>query len=243
MVMIQRVKTRFTFAEEYAAPLREFLRGRAPNQASSKKMLVIIASNRGLCGNYNSSLFSIIEEFMRSNKIDSFAVVGKKSFEFLRRRRIVPIASDGEINNKPDFNGAAAFFRGLNKEQREVYVAYNAYKSASNLLPTISRLYPVPEEVEYNSLCGDYILEPTAKELVGEMLEHYIEVRFFQMVLSAMLGEMSARMMVLSGAVDNSKELIGQLRISINKARQMAITRDLSEVTASAEVMRGDENE
>ncbi|MCX5726812.1 MAG: F0F1 ATP synthase subunit gamma, partial [Candidatus Saganbacteria bacterium] len=120
----------------------------------------------------------------------------------------------------------------------EIYIAYNTYKSAVVQIPKIYRLYPVPEELETKKEPSDLILEPDAGTLVKELLYHYLEVRFYQIILDSQIGELSARLMVLKGAVDNSRDLIDELNISLNKARQAAITRELMEIISSAEALK-----
>jgi F-type H+-transporting ATPase subunit gamma len=105
-------------------------------------------------------------------------------------------------------------------------------------VPKIYKLFPVPQEISVDREPLDFILEPNPAELAKELYYHYLEVRFFQILVDSEVGELSARLMIMKEAVDNSKELIDQLKISVNKERQALITRELIEIISSVEALR-----
>ena len=152
--------------------------------------------------------------------------------------RDMVILSEHEVVERPSYQRIAAFWQKLLGLNAEIYVAYNSYKSTAVQLPKIYRLYPVPEELEQTTLPADFILEPEPQELTDALLKHYLEARLFQLIIDSQMGELAARLMVLKSAVDNSKDLISNLVISINKMRQASITSDLAEIIGSAEALR-----
>lgn len=151
-------------------------------------------------------------------------------------------AVNPDILERLTFAKWQAGFKKVFDPAAELYVAYNNYRGSVSLTPTVEKIYPLPKGLKGEPGFAP-ILEPTPAALVEKLFYGYVEAKFFQIVLNSIIGEASARLMVLNSAVDNSDELIDSLQVAINKTRQAAITRDLSEVVASAETMRGDLDE
>lgn len=221
-VRFQRVKEKYAMAEIYLRPLRRVLYQRVEPREFSKKVMVVMTANRGLCGSFNPNILAKAEEFLKQ-------VPGVK---------LVKLSL-----YKLDFNEAAKSFENIFSEDTGMYVAYNAYRGSINLVPTIYQLYPVPEEFTQKRELEEMILEPSPEKLCDEMFRHYLVARFYQLLLNSQMGELTARLMVLNNAVENSKDLISSLQLSINKQRQAAITRELTELMTSVEAMRRDIDE
>ena len=254
VVRMKRIRERFAVTEEYLKPVKDVLAGRVQPKKLDKKILVVISSNRGLCGGFNTQILAKAKAFLSTHPPSpslenrgggvlsvsggEFGIValGKRAANYFRDRLVV---SEFEALERPTFAKIRALWQKVFELNAEVYVAYNAYKSTAVQAPTIVRLFPVPEELISDKEPADYILEPSAAKLTEELFRHYLEARFYQLVIASQMGELAARLMVLKGAVDNSKDLINDLVISINKLRQTNITRDLAEIIGSAEALRG----
>lgn len=241
MVRMRRTKEKHAVAENYLHTAKEVLAGRIEPSSTNKKVMIVITSNRGLCGGFNAQVLAKAGDFAKQNPGISIVTLGKRGGEYFRRNaasRGKLLFSESEIVERPTFDKIALIWERLFSLQTEIYVAYNAYQSTAVQVPKIYRLFPLPQELETKNEPADYILEPTSGELVAALFDHYLKARFFQLILDSQMGELAARLMVLKSAVDNSKELIENLVISINKARQASITRDLAEIIGSAEALR-----
>jgi F0F1-type ATP synthase gamma subunit len=209
----QRLKGKHQIVQRYLRPMQRVLAGRGGEEGVAlSKILVVLRASRGLCGNFNAAVQDRAEKFVRGNPGTQTIVLG---------------AEDNR-----------GLFKKIFRRDAEVYVVYNALRGGANFDPRIYRLAPWPEELAEKKAPEEMLLEPAPGELINAMAEHYIEARFYQLLLNSQIGEMMTRLMVLNNAVENSKDLISSLQLSINKMRQAAITQELSEVVSSAETMR-----
>jgi F-type H+-transporting ATPase subunit gamma len=240
VVQTKKLKERFEAMERYLLALRRVLKGRLEDRPLTKKILVVMASNRGLCGNFNEVMAQKARDFIGQNPGTSLAVLGKIGGSLLRRSSIPVALFDQDTVEKPTYKKAAATFKRIFEPDAEIRVVYNSYRSAILQEPTIKRLYPVPEEMEARQNPDDYLFEPAEQTLVPALFYHYLEARFFQMVMDSQMAELAARFMVLKGAVDTSRDMTSELRLALNKARQAGITRELLEIVSAAEALRAE---
>lgn len=239
VVRIQRAKERHARVEDYLNSLKNVLSGRFHPETREKRTMLIMSSNRGLCGDYNESLIGRVENFLADKSGFELMTLGRRGAECTRLKARYP---EEDVTEKLDFNKSSRLFAEIFDPSRELYIAHNRYQGSIKLVPSIYRLYPSPEEL-LTGFPGETLLEPTPKEFRGGALYSFLEMRFYQLLLNSLMGELTSRLMILNGAVENSKDLIGDLRISINKARQSSITRELAEVVASAETVRSEDDE
>lgn len=243
LVRIQRVKAKFVRSEKYLTPLCEFLKGRVAGRTLKQKTMLLLTSNRGLCGGFNNNLAELIQNDLDRYRDFNFVTLGENGRECFKRKRVGLVPQVHEPFQKIDLLSAYNILQGVLDESSELHVAYNHYNGTLALEPRVYRLYPIPEELEAAGEAEPRIMEPDPQSLLEKMLRHYIEIRFYDLLLNSQLGELTARLMILNSSVKNSKELIDTLQISINKMRQASITRELTEVVSSAEILRGAENE
>lgn len=243
MVRMQRIREKNVFLESYLNPIREILGGRVHKRETKKKKLVLISSSRGLCGSFNSELFKKVEDFIGKNKNLDCISIGKKSDNFFKRRRVKILLADHGILDKYDCLSACDIFKKIFDKDAELFIAYNSYQTGSLYFPVIRKIYPIPYELVTKSKYVDIVFEPDYNKLIEELLYHYLETSFYQIIVNSQISEYTARLIVLKGAVDNSQELTDRLVLNINKARQADITKDLSEIIASAQVLRRVEDE
>jgi F-type H+-transporting ATPase subunit gamma len=242
VVRTKRVREPYQMMERYLQPMREVLAGRVREAKTAQKVLVVITSNRGLCGSFNNLVTAKAREFLARNPDAALVFIGRFGAVRLGKMSKKVLFSVPEIVEKTSFAKVEELAAKLAGLGAEIYIAYNSYKSAVVQIPKLYRYYPVPEELTTRQNPAEFILEPEPNDVTAEMFKHYLCVRLFQVLLDSQMGELSARLMVLNGAIDTSKELTDTLFIQINKARQGAITKDLLEIVSAAEALRRDDD-
>ena len=214
-----------------------------------KTLIVLVTSNRGLCGGYNSQIIKKVIQKIRSvekNSID-FISVGKMGEYALRRMGQNIIASFNDLSDTPDLAGvrpivslATDLFK--NNEYARVEIAYTDFKSALTQIPTLHTLLPIKKEELVEELDEakktstkqktDYVFEPDYQSVMAMIVEKIAKARVFQMVLESRASEHSARMLAMKNASDAAGEMIDDLTLVFNKARQASITQEISEISA-----------
>ena len=206
--------------------------------------LIVLSSDRGLCGGYNSNLFRFVATFLREHAVQSaITVVGRKGLEHYRRRGVTLVAHHFGILTTPASTLAKELAAGITArfvagESDAVYLAYNRFRSAISQLPSTSRLLPV-DAPEGEGPVVDYIFEPERPALLAELLPRYVEALLTQALLEAVASEHAARMTAMGNATTNASEMIDSLTLSMNRARQATITKELMEVVGGAEALKG----
>jgi len=237
-VQMKKVKQKHLLLEDHLQSAEEVLRGRTPAKKLKNQILVVVTSNRGLCGSFISNVVTKVNTYLKESPNAKVAAIGKRGADRIKKKH-PPLFIETNIIDKPDFGSCSKILDKLLGQDAEIIIAVNTYKSTVIQVPKIYKLYPVPEELENlkPERSTDYIFEPSSKELIGSLFMHYIRTKFFQLLINSQMGELAARLMVLKGAVDNSKDLITELVVKINKERQASITEDLSEISGSAEAL------
>ena len=205
---------------------------------------IIVSTDRGLCGGLNTNLFKKILGEMRQWKERGAEItvvtLGKKASAFFRNLRVEIAAHAQDLGENPQIEeliGSVKIVLDAYREQDidRVYIAYNDFINTMSQRPTIERLLPLPEtEDEEVRDIWDYIYEPDAEQLLDCVLVRYIESLVHQSVLENLASEHAARMIAMKNATDNASELIDELNLAYNKARQAAITQEISEIVSGA---------
>jgi F-type H+-transporting ATPase subunit gamma len=221
--------------------------------ASGRVLLVVITSNRGLCGAFNSNIVkravhcihTQFNEAYQSGKLDVIAI-GKKGADLLRAKSIKVTGTYHELFEKLGFEQSTKLANQLMQEfLQEKYgtikLIYNQFKNAAvqeitdeYFLPVL----PVPEPVGKFESHTDYILEPSETAILDEMIPYTLRVQFFRALLESNAAEHGARMTAMHKATDNATELIKELELTYNKARQAAITSEILEIVGGAEALK-----
>jgi F-type H+-transporting ATPase subunit gamma len=217
-------------------------------RGKKKALIVLMTSDRGLCGGFNSTISKTAERFIR-NQTDGFEeyelmIIGRKGNEYLRSRKM-PIAKvhenlTGSINYQTaSLLGQEIVEQYIAGDYDAVYLVYNAFQSAISQVPTTSRLLPIePREVEEREHLAQYIYEPGKTEVLKQLLPKHIEVQIFRGLLESVASEHGARMSAMDSASKNANEMIGKLTLQYNRARQAAITKELMEIISGAESVK-----
>ena len=225
-----------------------YLQEREPN----KVLVVVVSSNRGLAGAFNTNVIKaanniIAEKYSTQLKAGNVSIVGigKKSQEFYQRRKYNVIGNNNEIFNSLNFENVSkitqsimdGFVRG---EFDRVELVYNQFKNAAVQIVKVEQLLPVPKADQKESKGTavaskvDYILEPSKEEIVEQLIPKNIKIQLYKAVLDSHASEHGARMTAMDKATDNAGELLRNLRLSYNQARQAAITTELTEIVSGA---------
>jgi F-type H+-transporting ATPase subunit gamma len=205
---------------------------------------IVISTDRGLCGGLNTNLFKLmINDIVRRQEKGaeiSLITLGKKASAFFKRINVEIMAHTSGLGEKPqieDLIGSIKVMLDAYREQEldRVFLVYNDFVNTMTQKPVIDRLLPLPpttdEEVRD---IWDYIYEPDAETLLDTVLVRYIEALVFQAVLENTASEHAARMIAMKNATENAGELIDELTLAYNKARQAAITQEISEIVGGA---------
>jgi len=206
---------------------------------------IVISSDRGLCGGLNTNLFRKLALEIRNQRKagveTSFTVIGAKALGFFRRFGGKVMAQVTHLGDKPhieDLIGAVrvvldAYEAG---EIDAIHVAYNEFVNTMTQKPTIRQLVPIHAEQRIEGIKShwDYIYEPEPKAVLDALLTRYIESLVYQAVVENGACEQSARMVAMRAATDNAGSLINELQLVYNKARQAAITQEISEIVGGA---------
>jgi F-type H+-transporting ATPase subunit gamma len=207
--------------------------------------IVVISTDRGLCGSLNLNLFKAtlgaIREAQAKNAKVYLCVIGTKALQFFRRLSGIEIAaSAAHLGDRPktaDLIGATKvmldFYRDTKIDQ--LLLAHNVFVNTMTQKSVVSQLLPL-QTIDKDELQErwDYIYEPDAAEILDAILMRYIESQIFQGAVENVACEMAARMVAMKSATDNAGKLIDELQLIYNKARQAAITKELSEIVGGA---------
>lgn len=256
---LRRAQENVVAARPYAGKLAEVLERLAKTQESDasplmvkrdtrRALLVVVTSDRGLCGGFNANLSKAAERFINERKGEfselSLMTIGRKGYEFLRNRHTVR-KHHGNIFSTLSYQTAALIAAELvegylAEEYDEVYVIYNAFKSVMTQDITLEQLLPVTAKTGDTDEVGtEYIYEPSKAALLDELLPKHIEVQVFKSLLESVASEHGARMTAMDSASKNATEMIGKLTLIYNRARQAAITTELMEIISGSESIKG----
>jgi F-type H+-transporting ATPase subunit gamma len=253
----------------YAAKLKDILENLSSNVDSSeggaytvqrepaKVLIIAISSNRGLAGafntNVNKHVRSLVEgqyaaQFSKGNV--SFISIGKKASDYVNRNGFKLIANHNDIYDGITFAKVAEVaervMQGfLNNDFDRVEVVYNQFRNAAVQIPTAEQFLPVKQAVSQTSQKKSgskqvsYIFEPNQETIVRELIPKSLKIQLYKAVLDSNAAEHGARMTAMNKATDNARDLIKELKLRYNKARQAAITNEILEIVGGAEALKG----
>ena len=208
-------------------------------------LLLVVTSDRGLCGGFNTNLCKAADRFVNEHKAEypsiSVMTIGRKGYEYLKNRQKV-YKNQAGVLNKFNYQTAALLasevINGfLAEEYDEVFLIYNAFRSVMAQDITLEKLLPVapPAAAPTEEFPPVYIYEPDKEALLNELLPKNVEVQIYRSMLESTASEHGARMTAMDSASKNADEMIGKLTLQYNRARQAAITTELIEIISGAE--------
>jgi F-type H+-transporting ATPase subunit gamma len=209
--------------------------------------LWLLTADRGLCGGYNANLIRAAEGFLRSHRGQQevqLAVVGRKGVDYFRRRRIelaarYPNAWVRPMDELAKEIAEKMIGRFMQGETDGAYILYSRFRSALSQVPTVENLIPVASAAaEAGAPAIEYLFEPDVKTLLASLLPKVVEVGIYRALLEAAASEHGARMTAMDSATTNAAEMISQLTLQMNRARQASITKELMEIVGTAEALK-----
>jgi F-type H+-transporting ATPase subunit gamma len=218
----------------------------------AKIAVLLVTSDRGLCGSYNSNVLRKLEHWRLEHEgadVDYF-VYGRKGFQYLTRRgRKIEHLLVEPLLEQIDYRGAArtakllveAFLSGV---YSEVVVFYTAFESMVSYVPTVIQFLPIdaaalpPRAADAKAARGDVILEPDARTIFDRIVPRYLETRMFNLLLESLTSEYASRRVSMKNATDAAKELGNVLKKVYNRKRQENITKELLDIVGGAEALR-----
>jgi len=218
-----------------------FLTVREPVKAVG---LIAVTSDKGLCGGLNTNVLRLalgmMKEWHAEGKKFQVSAIGNKGLGFMQRAGANVVSQLTGLGDTPHLEKLIGPIKVqldayINGEIDVLYIAYTKFINTMKQEPTIDQLLPLSGElVGGESNRWDYIYEPDAKTVIDDLLVRYVEAMIYQAVAENMASEQSARMVAMKSASDNAKNVIGELKLVYNKARQASITKELSEIVGGA---------
>jgi F-type H+-transporting ATPase subunit gamma len=262
---LRRAQDAITQMRPYASKLKDILENVASSvdaQGSgvyaqvrpvTKILVVAITSNRGLAGAFNANIVRTVNRmlsvshasYVKSGNLKVMCI-GKKASDFFGKNPAIYAGNHNDVYNHLDFNSVAAIAEEIMGEfaagkYDQVIVIYNQFKNAAVQNVITEQLLPIapPEGKIQSKTVNDYIFEPSQEAIVLDLIPKSIKTQLYKAVLDSNASEHGARMTAMSKATDNAGELIKELKLQYNKARQAAITNEILEIVAGAEALNG----
>ncbi|HEV8052592.1 MAG TPA: ATP synthase F1 subunit gamma [Parachlamydiaceae bacterium] len=261
---LRRAQDAVTQMRPYASKLKEILENLSASLDSSEGvyskqrevknvLLVVITSNRGLCGGFNANVIKASNKLANeeySNAKVSVLTIGKKGMDFFKKTEYGIVGSDmprglNELFDQLTFSNVSPVAEKLMQlfsagQFDKVELIYNQFKNAAVQITTVEQFLPVqPPAATKDSKAVDYIFEPNKEFIVEDLIPRSLKTQLFKALLDSLAAEHGARMTAMHKATDNAGALIKELKLTYNKARQAAITNEILEIVGGAEALNG----
>ena len=260
---LKRAQDAITQMRPYANKLQEILQNVSGSLDASENiytrkgqqknvLLVVISSNRGLAGGFNANVikktWGLITNEYKGQSI-SVISIGKKANDAFKRTEYHIHGTDlpnnlNDIFDNLNYNNAAPIAEKImesfaNNQFDKVVLIYNQFKNAAVQIVQDEQFLPVVPSTGGSSSSADYIFEPSKEFIIGDLIPRSLKTQFYKALLDSVASEHGARMTAMHKATDNAKDMLRDLKISYNKARQTAITTEILEIVAGAEALNG----
>jgi F-type H+-transporting ATPase subunit gamma len=253
---LKRAQDAITQMRPYSNKLRELLvnlsstlEGSEGGQFSDARdtknaLFVVVTSNRGLCGAFNSNIIKKAVAESKNFESVSFLTIGKKGSEFFAKNGYNVASSHDQLLNDLTFENTSLITESImdqyvSGKYDKVVLVYNQFKNAASQLIMAESFLPVETPSDESASIGDYIFEPSKEEIVIDLIPKSLKIQLFKAVLDSYASEHGARMTAMHKATDNAGELRKELKLTYNKARQAAITNEILEIVGGAEALNG----
>jgi F-type H+-transporting ATPase subunit gamma len=222
-------------------------------RSPEKVLLVVITSNRGLCGAFNTNILRtatqrILNEYASQYSAGnvSLLTVGRKATEYFSKKGYNVISSHDSIFDRLTYENVSAIATGVMaafavKQFDRVDIVYNQFKNAASQYVTVEQFLPVEPPAQgavVSKINTDFIFLPSKEEIVNELIPKSLRIQFYKSVLDSNASEHGARMTAMHQATENAGDLIKELNLAYNKARQAAITKEILEIVSGAEALK-----
>lgn len=218
-----------------------------------KVLVVLVSSNRGLCGGFNSNISKkavemVYSRYNRQNKLGNvdFLCIGKQGMRQMKHRGMNVIGDKNNLFDELTFGNVSEVSAELmqsfqNGAYDRIELVYNQFKNAAVQIQTTEQFLPVEikEDRQKGNTNFDFIYEPSQEEIIKELIPRSLKIQFYKALLDSNAAEQGARMTAMHQATDNATELLGSLTLQYNKARQATITGEILEIVSGAEALKG----
>lgn len=223
------------------------------NVREEKKILIIaVSSDRGLCGSFNSNIFKGVNRLIDENYAAAFAkgnvtvlTIGKKSSDYFGKRKCAMVGDFSLLFSSLSFENvarAAEYIMEAYKHGKydKVMLVYNEFKNVATQILRVEQFLPIlpPPSTKDSSQVVDYIYQPSQEEIITSLIPQSLKVQLYKAVLDSNAAENGARMTAMDKATENAGELLKQLRLTYNRTRQAAITKEILEIVGGAEALK-----
>ena len=265
---LRRAQMAIVRLRPYAARLRDILQNLSGSiedstenaytkeRSPEKILIVVVASNRGLCGGFNSNAIKAVLNLIDTTYASQYQkgniallTVGRKASEYFTKRNYNVIETHDELLEHISFENVAIQAENLMKsfvDQKydRIILVYNQFKNAAvqrlivePFLP-IESITPVPVSKK-TTVVPDYLFEPDKETIIRELIPKTLRIQLYKAILDSFASEQGARMTAMQQATDNAKEILKELQLTYNKARQATITKEILEIVSGAEALKG----
>jgi F-type H+-transporting ATPase subunit gamma len=216
----------------------------------SNVLLLVLTSNKGLCSTFNSNVIKATNqriEYYKANNADiriDVKTFGKKGTDFFKKQNSVNyVGENDEIWDNLSFEMVAKesdllIKEFLNQKYDKIEIIYNQFKNASTQILTYETFLPISFEQEESNVNNDYIFEPSKVEIINSIIPQSLKTQLFKCFLDSFASEHGARMTSMHKATDNATNLLKELKLTYNKARQASITNEIIEICSGAEALK-----
>ena len=222
------------------------------NRKVENVLLVVVTSNKGLCGAFNSNVIkeatARVNHYTDEEKVLNLQMITivKRASEFFGKRKFNVVESHDGLLDKPSFDAVANLADNImqafcDKKYDRVELIYNQFKNSLVQILSTEQFLPVEpkKSAAVTAKRNDYIYEPEKAEILREMVPLTLRSHFYRVILDSLAAEHGARMNAMQKATDNATELLKELKLSYNKARQAAITNEIIEIVSGSEALKG----
>ena len=214
-----------------------------------KVLVVIIGSDKGLCGSFNSNVLKMFSSFNAGSGINSNAMsvlpIGKKSYDFFKKNNFNLIDKYWNMLNGFNYENASEIFNFIvgsyvNSEFDKVVIIYNEFKNVAVQKSVVEDLLPISKSIKSqneNNTNYNFIFEPNKAKIIEKLIPQTLKTQLLKAVLESNASEQGSRMTAMSQATDNAGELLKELKLTYNRTRQAAITKEILEIVGGAEAL------
>ena len=262
---LRRAQNAILKMRPYAAKLKDILQNLSASldsgdgnlytqqRSPEKVLIVVLTSNRGLCGAFNTNIMRttvqrIHNEYASQMNAGNVSVltIGRKGTEFFSKRDYKVMSTHDSVFDSLTYENVSAIASSVmtafaNKEFDRIDIVYNQFKNAVVQRVVVEQFLPVEEPVKsavVSKITTDYIFLPSKEEIVEELIPKSLKIQFYKSVLDSYASEHGARMTAMHQATDNAGDLIKELNLAYNKARQASITKEILEIVSGAEALK-----
>lgn len=264
---LRKSQNAITALQPYAEKMEEIMMRvsetltQTQTQTSGRTLIIPVSSNKGLCGVFNANVIRATinhiqeeyKELLDSDKVDILCV-GSKVEESLKFKKYPVIGNENELLDNLTYNNVIPFAEKLmrdfeDKKYDKIVFIYNQFKNAATQILVTEQFLPIMRQQDNGQQPtaqkseseseSDYIFQPNREDIIDEMIPKSLKLKVYKILLNSYTSEQGARMISMTQATDNATELLKELNLTYNKARQSAITNELVEIVSGAEALKG----